>query len=183
MRRPEHLFIAACASLLLAACGSTRDTSNPDWAQAGVPPAPKLTEQDRDWTETEAPAPPTFVESRTLPIEMPPYMTLKFAVDPGTIAITNDGLVRYVVVASRPGGATNAFYEGVRCATAEVKTYARYNGGAWQAVKEPQWKRFQDLNASYVQQLASQGLCRGNAPRANVADMVLNMRQPVRQVQ
>ena len=183
MRRAEAALLAACAALLLTACGSTHDTSNPDWGQAGVPPPPKRTEQDREWAETEAPPPPAFAEARSLPIEMPPYMNLKFGVDPATITITGDGLVRYVVVASRAGGATNAFYEGVRCATSEVKTYARYNGGAWQSIKEPQWKRFKDLNASYVQQLASQGLCRGNAPRASVSDMVLNMRQPIRNVQ
>lgn len=183
MHRAEQLLLAVCAALLLTACGSTHDTSNPDWAQSGMPPPPKRSGTDREWAESDAPPPPAFLEARSLPIEMPPYMNLKFAVDPGTIAITDDGVVRYVVVASRAGGATNAFYEGIRCSTSEVKSYARYNGGAWQTVKEPQWKRFRDLNASYVQQLAGQGLCRGNAPRASVSDMVLNMRQPVRNVQ
>lgn len=183
MHRADRVLLVVCAALLVTACGSTHDTSNPDWAQSGMPPPPKRSEQDGEWKETEAPPPPAFVEARALPIEMPRYMTLKFGVDPATITISDDGLVRYVVVASRPGGATNAFYEGVRCSTSEVKTYSRYNAGAWQAVKEPEWKRFKDLNASYVQQLAGQGLCRGNAPRASVSDMVLNMRQPVRNVQ
>lgn len=182
IRRVDRAALALCFCALLTACGST-DTSNPDWAQSGMPPPPKSSMQDAEWKETDAPPPPAFVQSRVLPIEMPHYMSLKFGVDPGTITITPDGLVRYVVVASQAGGATNAFYEGVRCATAEVKTYARFNGGAWHAVKDPQWKRFRDLNSSYVQQLASQGLCRGNAPRESVSAIVLNMRQPIRQVQ
>lgn len=173
------LFAAGCTLATIAAA----QASNPDWAQAGSPPPPTVTEQDREWKETEVPPPPTFAESRVVAIQMPPYMTLKFGVDPGTIAITGDGIVRYVVVASRPGGATNAFYEGVRCSTDEVKTYARYNSGAWQPVSDPQWKRFRDLNSSYVQQLAGQGLCRGHAPRETVGEIVKNIREPVREVQ
>ncbi|MEP6720709.1 MAG: CNP1-like family protein [Variovorax sp.] len=162
---------------------AAQGASNPDWAQSGSPPPPTVTAQDHDWKETEVPPPPAFAESRVISIQMPPYMTLKFGVDPGTISITGDGIVRYVVVASRPGGATNAFYEGVRCSTDEVKTYARYNSGAWQPVSDPQWKRFRDLNSGYVQQLASQGLCRGHAPRETAGEIVKNIRQPVREVQ
>ncbi len=92
-------------------------------------------------------------------------------------------MVSYVVVASRPNGPTNAFFEGVRCASEEVKTYARYNGGEWHPVSQPEWKRFSDINSSWASELASQGLCRGHAPRASVKDMVHNMRQPIREVQ
>lgn len=168
--------------MLVNACGST-DTSNPDWAQTGMPPPPKLTMQDADWKETEVPPPPAFVASRVLPIEMPPYMRLKFGVDPNTIVIAGDGVVRYVVVASNTGGATNAFYEGVRCATDEVKTYARYNNSAWQHVSDPQWKRFREMGSSYAKELAGQGLCRGHAPRESVSEIVKNIRQPIREAQ
>jgi hypothetical protein len=42
VRNPRTLIISA--ALLLAACGTTgHDTSNPDWAQAGLPPPPKST--------------------------------------------------------------------------------------------------------------------------------------------
>ena len=53
---------------------------------------------------------------------MPPYMSLKFGIDPGTITITPDGIVRYVVVASnRSGGLAHVPTDftgfGVRYAT------------------------------------------------------------------
>jgi isocitrate lyase len=99
-------------------------------------------------------------------------------------AITRDGIVRYVVVAqNRNGGGVNAFYEGVRCSTAELKSYARYNNGAWQETKTPEWKRINDLNSRYAKALSTQALCRGNAPRNSVGDMVQNLRNPVREVQ
>ncbi|WP_235507975.1 CNP1-like family protein [Variovorax sp. Root434] len=149
-----------------------------------MPPPPKRYETDKEWEETATPPPPAFSESRLLPIEMPPYMSLKFGIDPNTIAITGDGIVRYVVVAhNRNGGAVNAFYEGVRCSTAEMKSYARYNNGAWQDVAKPEWKRLNDLNSSYTRALSRQALCRGNAPRASIGEMVQNIRNPIREVQ
>src|SRR5437868_9499676 len=61
--------------------------------------------QDPEWKETEAPPAPAFDPNKLVPVEMPPYMTLKFGIDPSTIKVTGDGVVRYVVVAShREGG-------------------------------------------------------------------------------
>lgn len=131
-----------------------------------------------DWKETDAPPPPAFDIKRLLPIEMPPYMNLKFGVDPATLAVTGDGVVRYVVVAISASGAVNAFYEGVRCATDEVKVYARHNSGAWHAVESSEWKRIDNLNSRYTRELAKQGLCRGRAPRASTGDMVRELKRP-----
>jgi hypothetical protein len=38
----------------------------------------------------------------------------------------------------------------VRCSTAEMKSYARYNNGAWQEVTKQEWKRIIDLNSRYT---------------------------------
>ena len=152
-----------------------------------MPPPPKVTAQADEWKEAEVPPPPAFSESRLIQIEMPPYSTLKFGVDPATLSVTGDGVVRYVVVASSKtgGGGTNAFYEGIRCASEEVKQYARYNQGAWQIVKTAEWKRIDDRNSRYAKELALQGVCRGHAPRASVrrdgpADEEPAARAPVR---
>jgi hypothetical protein len=137
-----------------------------------------------DWKESDAPPPPAFKQDRVVPIEMPRYMSLKFGVDPGTIVIGEDGVVRYVVIASnKEGGAINAFYEGVRCATDEVKSYARYSGGAWEPVRNPEWKRISDLNSRYTGELSAQGLCRGHAPRRTVSEIVNQLKNPIREVE
>jgi len=185
-RNTERILLLACFGILAGCASGAHDTDNPDWAQSGMPPPPKRSEADTEWQESEAPPPPAFDEKRLEPIAMPPYMSLKFGVDPTTITITGDGVVRYVVVATNRngGGATlNAFYEGVRCSTAEMKSYARFNNGAWSKIERPEWKSFRDLNSSYAKQLAEQGLCRGNAPRVSVKDMVTNMRDPSRKLQ
>ncbi len=140
---------------------------------------------DLDWKESEAPPPPAFNQDKLVEIETPRYLSLKFGVDPATIKVTGDGVVRYVVVArNREGGGFNAFYEGVRCATDEYRTYARLTGGGtWEATQDADWKRISDRNSRYTQALATQGLCRGHAPRASVADMVRHLQSPVREVE
>lgn len=136
--------------------------------------------EPKEWQEAEAPPPPGFDIHRLVPLEMPPYMSLRFGVDPKTMSVTGDGVVRYVVVAHRDSTETvNAFYEGVRCATGEYKTYARYSGQQWDVVAAPEWKRIDDRNSIYTYQLAKQSLCGGGrAPRATVADMIRELKQP-----
>ena len=187
MRRAERGFALTCfvtvASVLTVGCASSREgIQNPDWAQAGSPPPPTRTGMDVEWKETEVPPPPKFDTNKLLSIEMPSYMTSKFGVDPTTIAITGDGIVRYVVVVSNAsGGGFNAFYEGVRCASEETKSYARYGSDGWRGTLNPEWKNFSNLRTSYAKELAIQGLCRGHAPRASVSEIVRYIRQPVRE--
>jgi hypothetical protein len=139
---------------------------------------------DVDWKETEAPPPPAFNQDKLIGIDMPRYMSLKFGVDPATIKLTGDGVVRYVVVAAdREGGGFNAFYEGVRCATDEYKTYARFGNGAWEQQHDPEWKRFNERSSRYAQALAAQGLCRGHAPRASVSEMIRYLKAPIRETE
>jgi hypothetical protein len=166
--------------LALAGCqGANYDRTNADWAQSGMPPPPKTTTTDREWVETEVPPPPSFELKHVITIDMPPYMSLTYGVDPGTIAITGDGIVRYVALASnRSGGALNAFYEGIRCSSEEMKTYARWTGAKWEVIVKPEWKRFSDMKSSYARQLAAQGLCRDHAPRVSVADIVRELHRP-----
>lgn len=176
-------FWGTLASVLSVGCASSRgDIQNPDWAQAGSPPPPTRTGMDVEWKETEVPPPPKFDANKLLSIEMPTYMTSKFGVDPATIAITGDGIVRYVVVVSNAsGGGLNAFYEGVRCSSEETKSYARYASDGWRATLNPEWKNFSNLRSSYAKELASQGLCRGHAPRASVSEIVRYIGQPLRE--
>jgi hypothetical protein len=135
-----------------------------------------------DWQESPTPPPPAFDVDRLVTIGMPGYMTLRFGVDPATIVVTNDGVVRYVVVARNPaGGAINAFYEGVRCATEQMKGYARSSGGDWETTTDPQWRSFRAMNSSYTKAIAQQALCRGGAPRSSTGEMIARLKNPIRE--
>lgn len=135
----------------------------------------QLAPEDPDWKESEAPTPPAFNTEKLLPLAMPPYVSLKFGIDPATLTIAPDGIVRYVVVARNATGSVTAMYEGIRCATGEVKTYARAgNSGVWSVVAEPQWRDLTDnLPSKHAWVFARQAACDGRAAAAsNTADIV-----------
>jgi len=135
----------------------------------------QLAPEDPDWKESEAPPPPAFSIDKLLPLAMPPYVSLTFGIDPATLTIAADGIVRYVVVARNAGGSINAMYEGIRCSTGEVKTYARAgNSGVWSVVTEPQWRGLTDnLPSKHAWVFARQAACDGRAAAASTtADIV-----------
>ena len=131
--------------------------------------------EPEEWKESDTPPPPAFNIDKLIPMAMPPYVTLQFGVDPATLAMTSDGIVRYVVVARNATGSSTAMYEGLRCATREVKTYARQtSGGPWAMVKSPQWQALNaKLPSKHAAVLAGQGVCDTPSTTANsVADIV-----------
>lgn len=127
--------------------------------------AAQIIGQDPDWKESDAPPPPTFSQVALIPLNMPSYVSMKFGIDPKTLSITEDGIVRYVVVASNESGSVTAMYEGIRCNTAQMKTYARFNSsGEWEPIKEPKWSDLGGQQRSnHAMVIARQGLCDGAA--------------------
>lgn len=130
---------------------------------------------DPDWKEADAPPPPAFNKDRLIPIEMPSYVSLHLGVDPATLTISPDGIVRYVVVAANASGSINAMYEGIRCATGEVKTYARFmSSGQWSSMQNPQWQRLdENLPSKHAMALAQQGICEGRAASGSSAAAIV----------
>jgi hypothetical protein len=136
----------------------------------------QLTTPDPDWKEIDAPAPAPLRTDRLIAIDMP-ESALRFGVDPASIAISGDGVVRYVVVATSSSGAVNAFYEGIRCSTGETKVYARHNpGSGWVPVKEGQWRSIHETRPSrHSLAIARNGVCVGGAPNQSVRQIVRDL--------
>ena len=139
--------------------------------------------EDPDWKEVDVPAAPAFNKDQLIPVTMPPYVTLRFGVDPATLTITADGVIRYVMVAQNSGGGTpSAMYEGIRCASGEFKTYSRFSAsGQWTPVNNPQWRPLNDNNTSrHALALARQGACDGRSARArSVSAIVSALKNPL----
>jgi len=137
---------------------------------------------DPEWKEIEAPPPPAFNKDKLIPIDMPKYVSMRFGVDPATLVISPDGVVRYVVVASNEAGSISAMYEGIRCSTGEFKSYGRLaSTGQWSLFKEPQWRDMYDpsLPSRHAKALARQGVCDGMALSANsVATIIKSLKNP-----
>lgn len=136
----------------------------------------QLTTPDPDWKEVEAPQPAPLRPDRLIRLEMP-ESTLRFGVDPASITLTGDGIVRYVVVATSSTGAVNGFYEGIRCSTAETRLYARYNpDSGWVPVKDAQWRSLQETRPSrHSLVIARTGACMGGAPNQSAAQIVRDL--------
>jgi hypothetical protein len=150
--------------LLIGSCAA--------WAQL-VPPDP-------DWKEVEAPPAPPVRTTGLLPIEVP-GTSLRFGVDPDSITLDRDGVVRYVMVATSGSGAVNANYEGIRCATGEFKVYARHGaGGGWTIAKDARWQTLsQQPAARHTMEIARTGACVGQAPNRSPTQIVRDLKAPV----
>lgn len=136
--------IALLALSAMAATASAQNTlDNPDWAE-----------------EKEAP-PPAFSTSKLMLLDMPNFVTVKVGIDPNTLYTGGDGIVRYVAVMTNSTGTTNAVYEGIRCLTGEVKTYARAgSSGTWSLVATPVWRDVMDnIGSQHARVFAKQAAC------------------------
>lgn len=137
---------------------------------------------DDEWQEAEAPPPPAWRKEGLVAIEMPIRTSLTFGVDPTTVTIGPDWVVRYVMVAYNPRGSVNAMYEGLRCDTGEVKTYARSSEpGQWNKVAAPVWREL-DVTQSATRHalaFARQGACDGNAVGGRTpAELIRRLKNP-----
>lgn len=132
-----------------------------------------------DGTDPEAPPPPALRTDGLIPLEIGRGTTLRYGVDPASVSISRDGVVRYVVVATSPSGAVNGIYEGVRCGTAEVMVYARYvPGSGWSAVPAPKWQPLRGTNSPHSLVVARDGACMGNTPNHSATEVVRDLRAP-----
>jgi hypothetical protein len=139
----------------------------------------QLVDPDPDAVESQAPPPPELRTAGLIPLEIP-GSTLRYGVDPASVSVSADGVVRYVVVAAGSGGALNGLYEGVRCRTGEVKTYARYLPGAgWTAASSAQWRALQEPQFRHSLAIARAGACLGQAPNRSAAQIVQDLAAPI----
>lgn len=143
----------------------------------GLAVAPGLQAQlattDPDWKEIDSPAPPAFSTTHLIKLDVR-STGLQFGIDPGSLSVGADDVVRYVVVASSAAGARTALFEGIRCGTGQVRTYARKNAGeAWVPVRDGGWQSLRDGHrSSHAHAAARQGLCNGNSAPASAREIV-----------
>jgi CNP1-like family protein len=82
-----------------------------------------------------------------------------------------DGVVRYTVVARSPQGAESVVFEGLRCATREVRGYATGRaGGSWSRRDTP-WRRIDTRNLQrWHDALATEYFCPGRTAIRSAAE-------------
>ena len=133
-----------------------------------------------DWREGEVPPAPVFDAGKLLVFDVSTGSSLVYGVDPATLRIGNDGVVRYVMVATSRSGARNVLYEGMRCSSGEFKTYARYSAeGVWRPVDNPEWRSmFGNMPSRHALQFARTAACSNSAPTSSVEEIVRRLKTP-----
>ena len=159
--------VAAASAAELGAPPGTPDNSN-------IPDVP-------EWKEVDAPPPPPLRTTGLIPIDVAGSGALRFAVDPASISIGKDDVVRYVVVASSRTGTVNGLYEGIRCGSGQVKVYARHNPDTgWVPASNSDWQDvFKVANSRHSLAIARSGVCQENAPNVSATQIIQDLKAPI----
>jgi hypothetical protein len=165
---------AASASKLLAA--TIILVAGAAQAQSGFDE--EFDDKDKPWQEiaVQLPAPPKA--ENLLPFYVSPITTHTFAIDPLSLTVAADGVIRYTLVTRSQEGATNISYEGIRCASFEKKIYAiGHPDGNWSRSRRDQWERIAS-NAANRQHaaLTKDYFCQESMVAGKAEDMVKRLR-------
>ncbi|MDX1434137.1 MAG: CNP1-like family protein [Gammaproteobacteria bacterium] len=152
-RRPARLRACLLAALLALPA-----------AHAESPPGPeeKHPEPDPPWREadTELPSFPT-AETLVPLMSAAPGTDYRYFIDVDSVSVDVDGVSRYTVVIVAPGGASNVFYEAIRCDTQETKPYAYgTRAGKFEEMPSTEWtKIYSGGSFAYRSLLADRYMC------------------------
>ena len=160
---------------LLAGCSSAGKPTNKDDSAFTY-----LLDRKSNWVENKVDTlPPLPTDANLLPFEVSGNTPLHFAIDPKSVSVGDDGVVRYTVVVTSPGGARNVNYEGIRCDTYEWRQYAGLNADhdGWDTAVANQFSRIENgaLNA-YQAALYQDYMCANKIPTGSAQHIVENIR-------
>jgi hypothetical protein len=92
-------------------------------------------------TEEEVALPAAPRRENLVEFDVSAATTNHFFVDASTLSVSNDGVVRYVLVVRTSGGATNTSFEGIRCTSGEYRIYASGRAdGSWAKSRSEVWR-------------------------------------------
>lgn len=108
-------------------------------------------DNEKPWVELQAQLPAFPVREAALPFFVSAATDNRFFVDPASLSVGEDGVVRYTLIVVSPAGATNISFEGIRCRTREYKVYAFGRDGQWSRNRFAQWKpiEYKDRNRQH----------------------------------
>jgi hypothetical protein len=144
--RPRVLCVLALVTLAMACALPKR------------PPGDDL--GSKSWEEQKALLPAYPKLGALMPFYVSPAIPFAFFVDPTSISIGSDGVVRYAVIARSASGATNVSYEGIRCETNEGRAYAfGRSDGTWSEARNARWIPITRIQANHQAALADDFFC------------------------
>lgn len=133
------MWMARVLGVLLAVAGCTL-----------VPAVTLAADMDEDdgpkkWEELEAQLPPMPKQQDLVGFFVSSATDNRFFVDPASVSVGADGVVRYTLVVLSGSGARNVSFEGMRCDTRERRLYAfGRSDGTWSKSRSNQWEKVRE---------------------------------------
>lgn len=180
-RRIRTGLLLATALLALAGCKTTGK---------GVPEEEEKANErnwlnpfeERPFKEGQTTLPALPQDADLLPFKVAGSDSFKFAVDPKSISVGDDNVVRYTVVITSTGGGRNVSYEGMRCDAFERRVYATLPKGATAWVPNlgedrEMWRRMETrVRNAYAATLATDFFCDGRTVAGRPAKLIRDLK-------
>lgn len=133
---------------------------------------------DPDWKEGEVVVPAAPREESLKRLIVGNVSPNEFLIDEDSLAVGEDGVVRYVLVVRAAGGARNVTFEGIRCETGAWQLYASGRpDGHWAAAREPRWQPIAHAAYNGVRGvLATEFFCDGTTAPLDRAEVLRRLR-------
>lgn len=146
----------------------------------GLTPA-KAADESGDvapWNEVEPELPALRTEG-LIELYVTAASTNRFFIDPASLSVGADGVVRYVVTVKSPAGATSTNFEGMRCDARERRLYAFGRpDSTWAKAKTSSWARISNAGANrYAYALMREYFCPGGVAIRSAAEGVNALRR------
>jgi len=137
---------------------------------------------DDDWEEAEVELPAGPDADALREFQVSAASNNRFYVDESSLAVGEDGVVRYVLVVETPGGATNVTFEGIRCASDERRIYAMKRAdGSWHEGRRSRWEPIGGAGYNNPRgALARQHFCDSGVPPRSTREALRGLRDGVR---
>jgi hypothetical protein len=160
--------LAPCFLLLLAACGASGPRS--EWERTNEEKLPAAEQRP------EALPTPPAKRGELIEFFVAATSEFRFFIDAASLSVGSDGIVRYVLVARSSTGTESVSFEGMRCATREVRIYALGRDGAWVG-RETDWRPIQARGVhAWHNELYREYFCPYREPIASAAKAVQALR-------
>jgi len=117
------------------------------------------------WKESDNTLPAYPDEDTLLKLPIEHTQAFEYFIDPASISVGDDDVVRYLILLRSRTGSKNVFFEGIRCETQEYKSYAFATGQQLHRLQSARWRLASTSGSQrYRHELMKYFLCDSGSP-------------------
>jgi hypothetical protein len=133
--------------------------------------------EEMPWEEVAQSLPAQPKDDALIEVDPSLPMPFRYGLDPASVSVGADGVIRYTVVAISSSGARNIAYEGMRCDSRERRIYALSNGSGWHKARNAAWQPVKvDRNTAVQAELYMSAFCDGKTVWGDVPVLLQRVR-------